>query len=106
MKCIWSAQFSAPGFVPASSTLFKVANCLNQAGNPKGAVNSYNRFIKANPKDPLIPKAYFLAANIINEKLKNPRKALGILQSLIKTYPNHEITPHVQKYLRQISVAQ
>ena len=97
---------SDPGFVPASSTLFKVANCLNQAGNPKGAVNSYNRFIKANPKDPLIPKAYFLAANIINEKLKNPRKALGILQSLIKAYPNHEITPHVQKYLRQISVAQ
>jgi tetratricopeptide (TPR) repeat protein len=95
-----------PGFVPGSSTLFKVASCLNQAGNPKAAVNSYNRFIKANPKDPLLPKAYFLAANIINEKLENPKKAEGILKSLMKTYPNHEITPHVQKYLRQISVAE
>ncbi|MCG6981318.1 MAG: tetratricopeptide repeat protein [Deltaproteobacteria bacterium] len=94
-----------PGFVPSSSTLFKVASCLNQAGNPKAAVNSYNRFVKANPKDPLLPKAYFLAANIIHEKLKNPKKAVGILKTLLKTYPNHEIIPHVQKYLRQIGLA-
>ncbi len=93
-------------YVPSTSTLFRVASSLNEAGNPKGAVNTYNRFIKANPKDPLIPKAYFLAANIINEKLKNPSKAAGILKSLVKAYPNHEITPHVEKYLRQLSVAQ
>jgi TolA-binding protein len=95
-----------PNFVPNTPTLFRVASCFNEAGNPKGAINTYNRFIKANPKDPLIPKAYFLAANIINEKLQNPSKAAGILKSVIKAYPNHEITPHVQKYLRQISVAQ
>ena len=95
-----------PGFVPDKSTLFKLASCLNQAGNPKAAVNSYNRFIKAHPKDPLIPKAYFLAASIINEKLKNPRKAVGILKGLLKTYPNHDITPHVQRYLSQIGVAE
>jgi tetratricopeptide (TPR) repeat protein len=95
-----------PGFVPSSSTLFKLASCLNQAGNPKAAVNSYNRFIKANPKDPLLPKAYFLAANIIHEKLKNPGKAAGILKSLLRAYPNHEMIPHVQRYLRQISVAE
>jgi TolA-binding protein len=83
--------------------MFRVANCLNEAGNPKGAVNTYNRFIKASPRDPFIPKAYFLAANIINEKLKNPSQAAGILKRLIKAYPNHEITPHVEKYLRQIS---
>jgi len=94
------------GFVPSTPTLFKVANCLNEAGNPREAINSYNRFIKANPKDPLIPKAYFLAANVINEKLKNPSKAAGILKSLIKAYPNHEIAPHVQRYLRQMSAAQ
>ena len=95
-----------PGFVPGSSTLFRLASCLNQAGNPKAAVNSYNRFIKAHPKDPLIPKAYFLAASIINEKLKNPRKAVGILKGLLKTYPNHDITPHVQRYLSRIRVAE
>jgi tetratricopeptide (TPR) repeat protein len=94
------------GFVPSTPTLFKVANCLNEAGNPSEAIKTYNRFIKANPKDPLIPKAYFLAANLINEKLKNPSKAAGILKSLIKAYPNHEITPHAQRYLRQMSGVQ
>jgi tetratricopeptide (TPR) repeat protein len=95
-----------PGFVPSNPTLFRVASCLNEAGNAREAINSYNRFIRAHPKDPLIPKAYFLAANIINEKLNNPSKAAGILKSLIEAYPDHDITPHVQRYLRQISVAQ
>jgi tetratricopeptide (TPR) repeat protein len=95
-----------PKFVPNTPTLFKVASCLNEAGNPKAAINTYNSFIKANPKDPLIPKAYFLAANIINEKLRNPSRAAGILKSLIKAYPNHEIIPHAQKYLRQLTAAQ
>lgn len=94
-----------PELTISSSTTFKVASCLNEAGNPKGAIVAYNRFIKANPKNPLIPKAYFLAANVINEKLKNPRKAIGILKGLIKTYPNHEIVPYVQNYIKQMSIS-
>ena len=93
------------GFTPSPSTLFKIAGCLNEAGNPKGAMEAYNRFVKAYPKNPLTPKAYFLAANVINEKLKNPRKAAGILKGLIKTYPNHEIIPYAQKYIRRINVS-
>lgn len=92
-------------FTPNPSSLLKVGSCLNTAGNPKGAIQAYNRFIKANPKNTLIPKAYFLAANIINEQLNNPNKAVGILKGLIKTYPNHEITPYVQKYLGQIKAS-
>jgi tetratricopeptide (TPR) repeat protein len=93
-----------PGFAPNASALLKIASCLNESGAPKKAVDAYNRFIKANPKSPLIPKVYFLASNIINDKLKNPRKAASILKGLIKKYPDHEITPHVEKYLSQINV--
>ncbi|MBA7692183.1 hypothetical protein ES703_100743 [subsurface metagenome] len=53
----------------------------------------------------LIPKAYFLAANIINKRLQNPRKAAGILNSVIKAYPNHEIIPYVKRYLREITLS-
>jgi len=94
-----------PGLTPNASTLLKVAGCLNEAGDPKKSIDAYNRFIKANPKSPLTPKAYFLASNILNEKLKNPRKASGILNGIIKKYPDHEIIPHVKKYLGQIKAS-
>ena len=92
------------GFTASAYALFKIASFVNEAGNPKGAIEAYNRFIKTHPKNPLIPKAYFLAANIINEKLQNPRKAAGILKALVKTYPSHEIIPYVKRYLRQITL--
>ena len=93
------------GFKLTPSTVLKVASCLNQTGKPKESVDAYNRFIKGNPKDPSIPKAYFLASNIINEKLNNPRKAVTILNGLIKKYPEHEIIPHVKKYLGHIKIS-
>jgi tetratricopeptide (TPR) repeat protein len=89
-------------FAASPSTHFKIASLLNETGDAKGAIMAYNRFIKANPNNPMIPKAYFLAARVFNEKLKNPKKAVGILNGLIKGFPNHEIAPYAQQYLRQI----
>lgn len=86
------------------STYFKIASALNEAGKAKAAIGAYNSFIKKNPNNPLIPKAYFLAANVINDQLKNPSKAVSILKGLIKKYPNHDIIPYVQKYLGQINI--
>lgn len=89
-------------FTPSAASLFKMARFLNDAGNPKGAVEAYNHLVKRHCGSALIPKAYFLAANIINEKLKNPQKAVKILTGLIKTYPDHEIIPYVQRYLKNV----
>ncbi|MBP1725386.1 MAG: hypothetical protein H6Q51_684 [Deltaproteobacteria bacterium] len=94
-----------PAFTPGSAAAFKIAGCFNEAGHSQEAVQVYHRFIKAYPKDPQLPKAYFLAASIINEKLKKPQKAAGVLKALLKTYPNHELASHVQKYLKQIEAA-
>ena len=93
------------GFTPNPTTLLKTASCFNESGKPKESIEAYSRFVKGNPENPLVPKAYFLASNILNEKLKNPRKAAGILKALIKKYPNHDITPHAQKYLSQIKIS-
>jgi tetratricopeptide (TPR) repeat protein len=90
-------------FSPNASAVFRIANSVGEAGNPKGAIEVYNRFIKGNPKNPLVPKAYFLAANVINERLQNPGKAAGILKGLIKKFPNHEIIPYAKQYLSKIT---
>jgi tetratricopeptide (TPR) repeat protein len=89
-------------FKTAPSASFKIASALNEAGKAKAAIGVYNNFIKENPMNPLTPKAYFLAASVINDQLKNPTKAVRILKGLIKKYPKHDIIPYVQKYLGQI----
>ena len=94
-----------PNFTAKPTTLLKAASYLNEAGKHEESLEAYSRFIKTNPEDPLVPKAYFLASNIFNEKLKNPGKATKILKNLIKKYPNHDIIPHVQRYLSEIKVA-
>ena len=94
-----------PAFTPAPSTLFKAAGVMNETGKPKEAIQAYERFIKTNANHHMIPKAYFLAAGIINEKLKDPRKASGILRGIIKKYPGHEMIPYVERYLGRIKLA-
>jgi tetratricopeptide (TPR) repeat protein len=89
-------------FTASPSAVFKTATSMIELGKPKEAVNVYQGFIKMNPKNPLLPKAYFLAANVINDQLKNPQKAVEILKGIMKKYPGHEILPYVRKYLGQI----
>lgn len=100
---VYSDLSGEAGFNPSPAVMFKVARFFNEAGEPREAVKAYDRFIKANTGDPLIPKAYFLAAGIISEKMKNPQKATQILNNILKKYPGHEIVPHVKKYMAQVS---
>lgn len=92
-----SSDFSA-----SSSTCFKIAGSMIESGDPQRAADVYIGFIKNNPEDPMIPKASFLAANIFNERLLNPQKAVEILEDVIKKYPDHETTPYARQYLGQI----
>jgi tetratricopeptide (TPR) repeat protein len=92
-----------PNFIPTPANLFKIATMLDKGRNHRGAVTALNRFIKANPKSPLVPKAYFLAANIMHEKLNASQKAAEVLTILIKKYPAHDIVSHAEDYLKRIS---
>ncbi len=92
-------------FTPTPATFLKISRCFNDAGNPRKALQVCNRVIKANLKNPSLPKAYYHASHIINEKFKNPKKAAAILKAMIKKYPEHEIIPQANKYLAKINMA-
>lgn len=91
-----------PSFNPQASTLFKVAASLSEVGNYQAALGAYNRFIQTSPDDPMVPKAYLMAAQVFYEKMLSPDKAIKTLKRLIKSFPDNEITPYAQKYLRRI----
>lgn len=91
-----------PNFVPDAAVLFKIAGWLNETGDGKAAIGAFNRLTKAHPTDPLVPKSYFRAAQIFNDRLMNPQKARSILNGLIKKFPDHDIIPFVERYLGQM----
>jgi tetratricopeptide (TPR) repeat protein len=89
-------------FSTTFSASFKIAGSMLEAGNPQGSADVYQRFIKNNPEDPMIPKASFTAANVFNEKLLNPQKAVEILEDMLNKYPDHEMAVYARQYLGQI----
>ncbi|BBO82230.1 hypothetical protein DSCO28_27960 [Desulfosarcina ovata subsp. sediminis] len=91
-----------PGFAPEAGALFKIGGWLNEKGKRKEAIGAFNRLTKAYPEDPLVPKAYFRAAQIFNDNLLNPGKAKQILNGVLKKYPDHDIIPFVERYLGQM----
>jgi tetratricopeptide (TPR) repeat protein len=91
-----------PDFTPAATALFKVGGWLNESGDGKAAIGALNRLTKAHPQDPLVPKAYFRAAQIFNDRLMNPAKAKNILNGLIKKFPEHDIIPFAERYLAEM----
>jgi tetratricopeptide (TPR) repeat protein len=92
-------------FSTTFSASFKIAGSMIEAGNPQGAVDVYQRFIKNNPEDPMTPKASFLAANVFNERLLNPQKALELLEDIISRYPGHETAAYARQYLGQVKTS-
>jgi tetratricopeptide (TPR) repeat protein len=91
-----------PDFLPTATALFKLGGWLNESGKTKDAVGTYNRLVKAYPDSPLLPKAYFRAAQIFNDRLMNPDRARKILKGLLNKYPDHEIAPQIKNYLASI----
>ncbi len=91
-----------PEFLPGPDALFKLGEWLNETGKIKEAVNTFNRIIKKHPQSPLIPKSYFRAAQIFNDRMMKPEKAARILKGLKKKYPDHEIIPQIDNYLARI----
>lgn len=91
-----------PSFNPRAQILFKIARSFNEGGNSRAALEAYNRFIQGSPVDPLVPKAYFLAANVFYEKMLSPEKAVKTLKMLVRKFPDNEIIPYAKKFLRRI----
>ncbi len=89
-------------FKPTSRDLLKIGSWLKQTNKIKASVNAYSRLIKFYPDNRLVPKTYFILAQIYNEKLKNKPRAKKIINILLKKFPNHDIIPHAEQYIRQL----
>lgn len=89
-------------FLPSAGALFKLGGWLNEVGKSKEAVEAFGRLTKTYPQDPLVPKSYFRAAQIFNDRLLNPEQARKILSGVLKKYPQHDIIPFVERYLAQM----
>jgi tetratricopeptide (TPR) repeat protein len=89
-------------FTLDSVVQFKIASWLTERGKHKEAILTLNALIKKNPKDALVPKAYYRAAQIFRERLDDVEKAKKILQTMIAKYPDLEITAFAKNYLGSI----
>jgi tetratricopeptide (TPR) repeat protein len=89
-------------FVPSAMVLFKIGTWLNNEGKSKAAIGAFNKLIKKYPKDPLLLKTCFSAAQIFNEKLNNPAKAKQLLTSLLERYPHDDLAPFIKAYLNKL----
>ena len=90
------------GFSPAAGALFKLGGWLNETGKSKEAIGAFSKLTKTYPQDPLVPKSYFRAAQIFNDRLLNPERAKKILNGLVKKYPEHDVISFVERYLDQM----
>ncbi len=90
-------------FTPPADTLFKLGSWFNESGKSKAAITAFNRLVKAYPEDPLVPRAYFRAAQIFHDRLMNPERARRILRGLLNKYPDHEIASRAKTYLSHLA---
>ncbi len=80
--------------------LFKIASWLNESEKSKEAIYALNTLIKQYPQDAMVPKAYYRAAQIFHERLKNVGQSKKILNGLIRKFPDHEIAGFAKTYLK------
>ena len=66
-------------FAPKPDSLFKIAQNFAQCGDNKQAMNACLILTKTYPEHSVIPEVYFFMAKVLNEKLNNKIKAIGIL---------------------------
>ncbi|MFW6324616.1 MAG: tetratricopeptide repeat protein [Desulfovibrionales bacterium] len=84
--------------IPARS-LFSLGEWLSASGDVREGLAAYHRLIKTHPNDNLVPRAYFEAARIYNDRMTDPEKAKRILSGVVKKYPDHDVIPTVRDYL-------
>jgi hypothetical protein len=63
-------------------------------------------FDQRHPKNPAIPKAYFLAAKILFERKRQEAQAKKILSSLLLKFSDHPLVPEIKNYLDFINGVQ
>ncbi len=85
---------------PAYITM--LAEHANQQGKHTLVMQLTSGFAKRFPDHRDIPKNFFMVARILTDNKGEDKKALGILQSLLKKYPNHPLQPEIHEYAQTL----
>jgi len=85
------------GSLPAE-TRFKIAGWLNEKGKDQKALDVLQEIIDEDKQLALIPKAHFRMAQILNDRMLEPRKANVILEDAIDKYPESTIIDQMKTY--------
>lgn len=83
---------------------YEIANTYFVAGKYNQALDSYNRFIENNPKNPLVKSALLKMGSIYYNN-EQDAKALATYKKLINEYPNSEEASTALKSIENIYVA-
>lgn len=104
---ILDTQSRLPEFkLTDTQTALDVARLLKLQGEYRAAVRLFKNLHKTHPKEPLLPEAYFLVANILFENLGDDGKALAIAQFILSKYPHCSQAPKFEQFKDVVSQRQ
>ena len=89
-------------FAPSPKAFVKLAGWLKNTGHIKEAIRAYAAFNRIYSKDPMVPIVCFRAAELFNDRLGQKAKADTLLKGILKQYPDHDIIPFVESYLKKL----
>jgi hypothetical protein len=86
------------GFLPTPEILFKLAGWIYGEGKVKASLSIFNRLVVSHPDSPVTARAYLRMAQIYNDRLFKPDKALEILNTAIENFSNDEFADRMRAY--------
>lgn len=97
--CIRADKTFSPG---NASVYLSLAETMLQTGRYKLIVHLLNGFHKQFPGDDTIPEAYFILAQALSDGLNNDKKALSVLDFILKNYPDTPLQQKIINYRQTI----
>jgi len=85
-----------------AQAITELAELAERYGNYKLALKLTSGFARKYPGNRHIAQNYFLSAKIMSDKLNQDEKALGVLRSLLKQFPDHELQPEIAQYAQML----
>lgn len=92
-------------FTPGPNALFRIGECMMDAGRFKDAIRVFSQVAKVYPDVEQVPLSYFRAAQIYHDRLMDTDRARKILHRLIEKHPEHQMIRKFQTYLEHIGPA-
>lgn len=80
--------------------LFKTGEIQMNIGESQLAINSLDSLIQKYPNASLVPQAIYLQGFIWEDRIHSTEKARIAFESLIKQFPNHELSENAKLYIQ------